>query len=342
MTLQERRAEKLERDSSLGMSDVTMNGSWASKFDLISKTLHYFENKEAQSRKHSVDTTTTLNDGDMSRISTRKPSHATQTGTITSTHSGYNSRNTTIYSPSTHKLSIAAASINENELSLSSSLATTSDDPDAILPVPRTLSSENVYSHVPEITSGAAELAVPPPTSRSVFSVLRTHVIPLPLPAFFTRGKNSPSSSSHQAPSQSQSQSHSQSQNKTPTHPSNENSPSFPPTTNTLTTQIWSANPTPKGSEAGLWVPNHGPSYSSTYDYGAEEKYNQDDVLAVPKPGSRDYRERERREMVGEREEGEGVVEMERRKSEGLNVQREFEVVEERKSESENIDRAES
>lgn len=67
MTLQDRKVEKMERDSRNGMSSGTGTtlGDWVGKFDLISKTLHYFENKESESRKHSVATTTTLCDGDL-------------------------------------------------------------------------------------------------------------------------------------------------------------------------------------------------------------------------------------------------------------------------------------
>lgn len=65
MTLQERRVEKMERDTRSGISAGTTMGSWTGKFDLISKTIHYFDTKEAESRKQSIATTTTLSSGDM-------------------------------------------------------------------------------------------------------------------------------------------------------------------------------------------------------------------------------------------------------------------------------------
>lgn len=82
-----------------------------------------------------------------------------------------------------------------------------------------------------------------------------------------------------------------------------------------------------KGSNAGLLVPED----SSPHDYANadedEEEYDQEDILASPKPVTRAFRERERREMIEERKrEGEW------KDGEGLNVKREFEVVEERKS----------
>ncbi|ESZ90787.1 hypothetical protein SBOR_8835 [Sclerotinia borealis F-4128] len=344
MTLQERRVEKMEREGRTGMSTM---GSWTGKFDLISKTMHYFENKEAQSRKQSVATATTLNDGDMTRTSTRKFSHATQpdTNIHPSTHSGYNSRTATAYSPSTHKPSIATASINENDISYSSS-APTCADPDVITAIPRTLSPETIYSHIPHIEhSGAEEITIPAPTSapvsrKGIFGVFRTHVNPLPLGAFLARGKGSDFNSSS-AFTGRHGDSHSRSGDKTKIHTSS-NEKQVPVshfsddnmnTATTLTTQIWSANNTHRSSDAGLLVSGECEGESVVDDHGNgngamdidEEKYDQEDILTSPRPGTRAYRERERREMIAEREER-------KRDREGLNVKRTFEVVEERES----------
>ncbi|KAF7852437.1 hypothetical protein EAF04_010977 [Stromatinia cepivora] len=353
MTLQERRIEKMERDNRMGVSGLSTMGSWKGKFDLISRTVNYFEGQEAKSRKQSVGTATTLGD-DVTHTSARKTSHQTHISTSTTTNSTYNSRNTTTYnsSPLKHKPSIATAtqSINEHDNSFFSS-APTCTDQDVISPVPRTLSPQNVYSHVPEMT-GAKEVTAPPPTSRGMLGMFRTHLNPLPLGAFFTHGKGSEGSDSHH-----HSHSHSRSQGNLNTNATNEKHTTpgepFANTNNkaTLTTQIWSsANGTQdvnlhKGSNAGLLIPGNGNEV--TNNHGEEEKYDQDDLLASPKPGTRAYRERERREMISEREErkrererlkmenfekermgdGNGVG---KGNGEGLNVKRTFEVVEER------------
>lgn len=58
---------------------------------------------------------------------------------------------------------------------------------------------------------------------------------------------------------------------------------------------------------------------------GEEGIYDQGDGFASPKPGTRAYRERERREMVAEREDRQ----RERKTNGGLSVKKTFEVVEE-------------
>ncbi|KAJ8065102.1 hypothetical protein OCU04_005815 [Sclerotinia nivalis] len=358
MTLHERRIEKMERDSRMGLSATGTVGSWKGKFDLISRTVNYFEGQEAKSRKQSVGTTTTLGD-DLTHTSTRKPSHRTHISTSTTTNSTYNSGNTTTYnsSPSAHKPSIATAtqSINEQDISFSSSAPTFADQ-DVISPVPRTLSPNNVYSHVPEMT-GAREITAPPPTSGGMWGMFRTHLNPLPLNAFSTHGKGSESLSSLPHHSKSKSVTHSKNQESLSTTNEKHTVPGEPfantNNTATLTTQIWSSeNDTDdanihKGSNAGLLIPVNGNGV--TNDHEEEEKYDQDDILASPKPGTRAYRERERREMVSEREErkrerervkmenfekermgdGNGVGKG-NGNGEGLNVKRTFEVVEER------------
>lgn len=267
--------------------------------------------------------------------SSRKNSHATQSGTHASAHSGYNSLNTAHCSLSTHKPSIATCttSINENDNSFSSS-APTYHDPDAISPVPR-IYSPQLTSHISEITPNAGQhLALPPPTSRGMWGIFRTHIHPLPINSLFSHDKRTSGGSGiHHSRTKSQSQSHHQS------NIANEKAPALtPPSSNTTTTQIWSADDTHKSSNAGLLVPgNRGVD---------DDVYDQDDILASPKPGTRAYRERERREMIAEREvrkrERERKKSEGERQGEGLNVKREFEVEIMEEKQNGNIGQAES
>ncbi|THV44092.1 hypothetical protein BGAL_0737g00040 [Botrytis galanthina] len=343
MSMRERKVEKMERDSRMGMSSGSVNGSWAGKFDLITKTIHYFEDQEAKSRKQSVATTTTLGNEVMNTTS-RKPSHTPTFDSINSRKSAGNSHNTTGYNPSTHKPSNATTfeSINEEETSLSST--STCENSDVISPVPMTLGPSNSYSHFPDHDIGKREDAIPPQTSGGIWGTFRTHLNPIFLASTFVHGKkgNSQESNTHYHPhSKSHSAVHQSALDPTI---ANQNS--------THTTQIWAAgalqdtNNVHKGSNAGLPVSED--STKSTCDY-AKEKYDQDGLLANPKLGTRVYRERERREMVSERQERKKVMEKKRRETdeqgnnnrgrvgEGLNVERTFDIVEER-----NIGRASS
>ncbi|TGO81046.1 hypothetical protein BPOR_1392g00010 [Botrytis porri] len=268
MSMHERKMEKMERNSRIGMSSGSLNGSWAGKFDLITKTIHYFEDQEAKSGKQSVTTTTTLGD-EVKNTTSRKPSHTPAYDSVNSSNLGCNSQNTTGYNPSTHKPSNATTyeSINEKETYLSS-ISTTIENSDVISPVPRTPSPNNAHSHSLDHEVGNS-----------------TH-----------------------------------------------------------TTQIWAASALQDTNDVHE-ISNGGPpitedSTKSICDY-AEEKYDQDGLLANPKPGSRAYKERERREMVSERQERKTVEEERSQKDEqgnknrgrlgeGLNVERTFDIVEER------------
>ncbi|CAD6447594.1 727c438f-d456-4ded-b45e-b435cd019361 [Sclerotinia trifoliorum] len=353
MTFHERRIEKMERDNRTGLSGTGTVGSWKGKFDLISRTVNYFEAQEEKSRKHSVGTTTTLGD-DITHTSTRKPSHQTQISTSTTTNSTYNSRNATIYdsNSSAHKQSVATAtpSIIDHDISFSSSAPTCADQ-DVISPFPRTLSPNNVYSHVPEATD-ASEITAPPPTSRGMWGMFRTHLNPLPLHAFSTHGKGSESSSSLPHHSKSKSLSHPKNQERLSiTHEKSTIPGEHLADANnaaTLTTQIWSsANDShdvnlQKGSNASLLKSGNG--NLATNNHGEDEEYDQDDILASPKPGTRAYRERERLEMISEKEDRKKerekkILEKEsmgdgngagKEDGEGLNVKKTFGLVEER------------
>ncbi|RAL63363.1 hypothetical protein DID88_003786 [Monilinia fructigena] len=306
--------ENMERDSRSGMSTGTMMGSWTGKFDLISKTIHYFDNKEAESRKQSIATTMTLNDGDMTRSSTRKHSHTVQLGANASNYSGCDSRNTTICSSSVHKPSIVTASTDENDISSSSS-APTDNDLDGILPLPRTLPPKNIYLHTPETKTKEPDfhgLPLPPPTSRGMWTLFRTHMNPLPLSSFFASNSKYSSSSSDNQHSYSRSQS--EGRNRVFSEGGVSNT-LFCNAENTLTTQVWSVDNGHRSLGTGALAPGVGDEEDGLYD--------QDDVLGPLKPGTRAYRERERREMVGEREE------RKRKASGGLSVEKTFEVVKE-------------
>ncbi|TGO38867.1 hypothetical protein BHYA_0065g00010 [Botrytis hyacinthi] len=344
MSMRERKVEKMERDSRMGMSSGSANGSWAGKFDLITRTIHYFEDQEAKNRKQSVATTTTLGNEVMNTTS-RKPSHTPTYDTINSSKSACNSHDTTGYNPSTHKPSNATAyeSINEKETSLSS--ISTCEISAVISPVPMTLSPSNAYSHFPDHELGKREDTSPSQTSAGIWGTFRTHLNPISLAASIIHSKkanNEDSRARYHPHSKSNSAIH-QSANLDPTI-ANQNS--------THTTQIWAAgalqdtNDVRKGSNAGL--PVAGDSTKSMYD-SAEEKYDQDDLLANPKPGTRAYRERERREMVSEKQGIKKETEKKRNETdaqgnknrgivvEGLNVERTFDIVEEQ-----NIGRASS
>lgn len=62
MTMEERKMEKMERDSKTEKSGWSSVTTFTQKLDFISKTMHYFEGQEAKSRKDSSATTTTLGD----------------------------------------------------------------------------------------------------------------------------------------------------------------------------------------------------------------------------------------------------------------------------------------
>ncbi|TGO45321.1 hypothetical protein BCON_0402g00020 [Botryotinia convoluta] len=338
--------EKIERGSRMGMSSGSVNGSWAGKFDLITKTIHYFEDQEAKSRKQSVATTTTLGDKVMN-ITSRKPSHTPAYDSVNSSNSGCNSHNTTGYNPSTHKPSnaITYESINEKETSLSST-STPCDNPDVISPVPRTPSPNNAYSHFPDHEVRGREDIIPPPTSAGIWGTFRTHLNPLSLASSIVHGKKANNQDSH-------TRYHPHSESNSAVYQSANLNPIIANQNSTHTTQIWATgalqetNDVHKGSNAGL--PVTGDSTICMRDYADEEKYDQEDLLANPKPGTRAYRERERREMVSERQERKKVTEKKRietdeqgnknrdRIGEGLNVERTFDIVEER-----NIGRASS
>ncbi|TGO68502.1 hypothetical protein BELL_0827g00040 [Botrytis elliptica] len=335
--------EKMERDSRMGMSSGSVNGSWAGKFDLITKTIHYFEDQEAKSRKQSVATTTTLGN-EVTNTTSRKPSHTPTFNSVNSNKLPRNSNNTTGYNPSTHKPSNATTyeSINEKEPSLSTS--TTCENPDVISPVPRTPSPNNAYSNFPNHGVGGRGDTIPPQTS-GIWGTFKPHLNPLSLASSFVQGKKTNNQDSH-------TRYHPHSKSNLAIHQSANLDPTIGNQISTYTTQIWAAgalqdtNDVHKGSNVGL--PTTGDSTKSTCD-NAEEKYDQDDLLANPKPGTRAYRERERREMVSERQERKKVMEKKRseideqgnenrdRVGEGLNVERTFDIVEER-----NIGRASS
>ncbi|KAF7913072.1 uncharacterized protein EAF01_002093 [Botrytis porri] len=168
MSMHERKMEKMERNSRIGMSSGSLNGSWAGKFDLITKTIHYFEDQEAKSGKQSVTTTTTLGD-EVKNTTSRKPSHTPAYDSVNSSNLGCNSQNTTGYNPSTHKPSNATTyeSINEKETYLSS-ISTTIENSDVISPVPRTPSPNNAHSHSLDHEVGVREATIPPPTSAGI------------------------------------------------------------------------------------------------------------------------------------------------------------------------------
>lgn len=207
-----------------------------------------------------------------------------------------------------------------------------------------TLGPSNSYSHFPDHDVGKKEDRISSQTSGGIWGTFRTHLNPISLASTFVHGKKAnsrelniryhPHSKSHSAVHQSALD------------------PIIANQSSTHTTQIWAAGALQdmdnvhKGSNAGLPVP--GDSTKSTCDY-AEEKHDQDGLLANPKPGTRVYRERERREMVSERQERKKVTEKKRKETdeqennnrgrvgEGLNVERTFDIVEER-----NIGRASS
>ncbi|KAF7937097.1 uncharacterized protein EAE98_001411 [Botrytis deweyae] len=344
MSMHERKMEKKERDSRMGMSNGTVNGSWAGRFDLITKTIHYFEDQEAKSRKQSVATTTTLGN-EVTNTTSRKPSHTPTFNSVNSNKLPRNFNIMTGYNPSTHKPSNATTyeSINEKETSLSST-STTCENPDVISSVPRTASPNNAYSNFPNHGVGGRGDKTPP-TSARIWATFRTHLNPISLASSFVHGKKTNNQDSH-------TRHHPHSKSKSAIDQSANLDPTIGNQNSTHTTQIWAAgalqdtNDIYKGSNAGL--PTTGESTKSTCDY-AEEKYDQDDLLANPKPGTRAYRERERREIVSERQERKKVMEKKRseideqgnenrgRVGEGLNVERTFDVVEER-----NIGRASS
>ncbi|TGO28595.1 hypothetical protein BPAE_0025g00040 [Botrytis paeoniae] len=341
----------MERDSRMGISSGSVNGRWAGKFDLITKTIHYFEDQEAKSRKQSVATTTTLGDEVMNTTS-RKPSHTPGYDSVNSSNSGCNSHNTTGYNPSTHKPSKATTyeSVNEKVTSLTST-SPTCENSDVISPVPRTLSPNNVYSHFPDHKVGNKEVTVPPPTSAGIWGIFRTHLNPLALASSFVHGKKANNQDSN-------TRYHPHSKSNSAVHQSTNLDPTIANQNSTHTTQIWAAgalqdtNDLHKTSNAGLSVTEN--STKSMCDY-AEEKYDQEDLLVNPKPGTRAYMERERREMISERreviserQERKKVTEERSRKDEqenknrgrageGLNVERTFDIVGER-----NIGRASS
>ncbi|KAF5873349.1 putative g protein-coupled receptor : ste3 (pheromone receptor) sequence protein [Botrytis fragariae] len=339
MSTHERKAEKMERDSRIGISSGSVNGSWAGKFDLITKTIHYFEDQEAKSRKHSVATTTTLGD-EVTNTTSRKPSHTPAYDSVNSSNSACNSHNTTGYNPSLHKPSNATTfeTIIEKETSISST-STTCDNSDAISPLPRMLGPNNANSHFPDHELGGREDTIPPPTSTRMWGIFRKHLNPLSLASSFVYGKKANSQDSN-------ARYHSHSKSNSAVHPNANLDPTIANQNSTHTTQIWAAgalqdpNDLHKGSNAGLSVT--GDSTKSLRDYANEEEHDQHDLLAKPKPGTRAYRERERREMISERQERKKVMEKKisgpdeqgnknrGRVGEGLNVERTFDIVEER------------
>ncbi|KAF7949297.1 hypothetical protein EAE96_008461 [Botrytis aclada] len=339
MSLHERKMENMERDSRMGLSVGSVNGSWAGKFDLITKTIHYFDDQEAKSRKQSVATTTTLGD-EVINTKNRKHSHTPAFDFVNSSNSVYNSNNTTNCNPSTHKPSNATTyeSINEKETSLASK-STTCENPDVIYPVPKTASPNNTYSHFPDHETGDKEVTVPPSTSKGIWGTFKTHINPLSLTSSFVHGKkenNQDSNTRHHPHSKSHTAIHGNPNLYTII--ANQNS--------THTTQIWAAGALQDTNdvhkELNTRLPATGNSTTSMRDYVDEEKDDQDDLFANPKPGTRAYRERERREIVSERWGKKMGIEMERKKlderdignrgrvAEGLNVERTFDVVEER------------
>ncbi|KAF7881238.1 uncharacterized protein EAF02_007129 [Botrytis sinoallii] len=289
MSMHERKMEKMERDSRMGMSSGSVNGSWAGKFDLVTKTIHYFEDQEAKSRKQSVATTTKLGNEVMNTTS-RKISHTPTYNSVNYSKSACNPHNATSYNPSTHKSSNATTyeSINEKETSLSSK-STTCENPDVISPVPRTPSPNNAYSNFPNHGVGGRGDTIPPQTSAGIWGTFKTHLNPLSLVSSFLHGKKANNQDSH-------TRYHPHSKSNLAVHQIANLDPTIGNQNSTHTTQIWAAgalqdtNDVHKGSNAGLLVT--GDSTKSTCDY-AEEKYDQDDLLANPKQGTRAYRERE-------------------------------------------------
>ncbi|KAF7948651.1 uncharacterized protein EAE97_004062 [Botrytis byssoidea] len=344
MSMRERKVEKMERDSRMGMSNGSVNGSWAGKFDLITRTIHYFEDQEAKSRKQSVATTTTLGTEVMNTTS-RKPSHTQTYDSINSSKSVYSSHHTTAYNPSTHKPSTATTyeSINEKEASLSSK--SNCENSDFISPVSMTPGQNDAYSHFPDHEVGKREDKIPSQTSGGIWGTFRTHLNPISLAFSLVHDKKENNQDS-------KARYHSHSKSNSAIYQSTNLDPTIANQNSTHTTQIWAAGALQdtenvhKGANAGPSV--SGNSTKSMCDY-AEEKYDQDDLLVNPKPGTRAYRERERREMVSERQERKKLTEKKRneideqgnknrgRVGEGLNVERTFDIVEER-----NIERASS
>ncbi|KAK6601305.1 pheromone receptor 1 [Botrytis cinerea] len=303
MSMQERRMEKMEGNSRAGMSGGSVSGSWAGKFDLITKTIHYFEDQEAKSRKQSVATTTTLGDEVMNTAS-RKPSHTPTYESVKSSNSGCKSLDTTSYNPSAYKTSDATTyeTINEKETSISSTSATCKNS-DVISPVSITPSPNNTYSHFPDHEVGK-------PNNQDSHTGYHPH-----------------------------------SNSRSTIHPTPNLNPTIANQKSTHETKIWAtgalkdSNKEHKESNTGLSVT--GDSTKSLGDYAEDENCTRDDLLANPKPGTRVYRERERREKISEREERKKVMEKERREKdegyekrsrigEGLNVERTFDIVEER------------
>ncbi|KAF7897003.1 hypothetical protein EAF00_005231 [Botryotinia globosa] len=343
MSMRERKVEKMERDSRMGMSSGSVNGSWAGKFDLITRTIHYFEDQEAKSRKQSVATTTTLCNEVMNTTS-RKPSHTPTYDSINSSKSSYNSHTTTGYNPSTHKPSNATTydSINEKDTSISS---TTCESSNAISPVPMTRGENNACSPFSDHEVGKREDKIPPQPRGGTWGTFRAHLNPISLASSVVHGKKTNTQNSH-------TRCHSHFKSNSAIYQSANLDPTIANQNSTHTTQIWAAgalqdaDDVHKGANAEPSV--SGNSTKSMCDY-AEEKYDQGDLLANPKPGTRAYRERERREMVSERQERKKVMEKKRSETdkqennnrggvgEGLNVERTFDIVEER-----NIGRASS
>ncbi|KAM0176290.1 hypothetical protein ACHAPF_004940 [Botrytis cinerea] len=330
--------EKMEGNSRAGMSGGSVSGSWAGKFDLITKTIHYFEDQEAKSRKQSVATTTTLGDEVMNTAS-RKPSHTPTYESVKSSNSGCKSLDTTSYNPSAYKTSDATTceTINEKETSISSTSATCKDS-DVISPVSITPSPNNTYSHFPDHEVGGEEVIMPPSTSTGIWRTFRTHLNPLSLGSLLVRGQKPNNQDSHNGY-------HPHSNSRSTIHPTPNLNPTIANQNSTHETKIWAtgalkdSNEEHKESNTGLSVT--GDSTKSLGDYAEDENCNPDDLLANPKPGTRVYRERERREKISEREERKKVMEKERREKdegyekrsrigEGLNVERTFDIVEER------------
>ncbi|KAM3074780.1 a-factor receptor [Clarireedia jacksonii] len=279
LSAKERREGDGSRSRS-GRAGKGSGGSWVDSLDVVGRTLNYFESREV-ARKASFATTTTLDGGGITQTPTR-------------THTRSNSREPS----STRKPPLSNHDHDQEDKHESSFSSTTStfthttslpqNNLDTITPLPASASASTIPYPPPPTTHTHSH-----PTP--LFSSFRTHLNPLPLAALFS---SSSSSSSPTSPSAVKPLRHEQEREERNPHS----------TSHQYSTTTISAQGKGKGK---------GRSSLLSDDDGDDDGMDTALDMEGLKPGTRAYRERERREMVKTREMEKEKMKMEKRYSGG-------------------------
>ncbi|PQE26130.1 a-pheromone receptor protein [Rutstroemia sp. NJR-2017a BBW] len=258
--------ERRERGSSRSRGSTA---SWVDNFDLVGRTLSYFESREV-ARKASFATSTTLDGGDM-------------TQTRTQSHSSHGESSSSAGKPSLkddkHDLSS-----NESSFCSTASVSRSQTDLEVITPLPTaSIARATTTPHPPPTTTTTTPSR---PIPIPLFSSFRTHLNPL----FSSSTSTSTSTSSSSAAKAKQSlRHHNPDQSQGSSNPAHDHITTI---STTISAQHHYKSSSTSHPHAHAHPRSRPDSYTNLQDLDAE----------APKPGTRAYRERERREMVAEKE----------------------------------------